>query len=147
MELDGRGRLKVDPKTYQTSHEGVFAGGDVTTGPATVVNAIATGKKAASVIDRYLRGESMAVASEVKLPRVFIEPADVSDEERDAARRAEQAHIPLEAREKNFAEVELGLTEEQARAEARRCLRCDLRFTQPEEEKCGESQQAAIAEG
>lgn len=144
LELDRNGRLKVDPKTFRTSRDGVFAGGDVTTGPATVVNAIATGKKAAAVIDRYLRGESLSVAPEVKLPRAFIEPAVVSDEERDAAERAEQAHIPLAARQKSFAEVELGLTEEQARTEARRCLRCDLKFTQ-EEEKCGACQTAAAA--
>ncbi|MBU4400647.1 MAG: FAD-dependent oxidoreductase [Planctomycetes bacterium] len=129
LELNKNGSIKIDPKTFRTSRDGVFAGGDVATGPATVVDAIAAGKKAAEVIDRYLRGESLTVPPEVKLPRVFIEPAVVDEEQQETARRAKVRSIPPEARRKNFAAVEKTLSEEEAVAEAQRCLRCDLQFT------------------
>ena len=129
MELNKNGSIKIDPKTFRTSRDGVFAGGDVATGPATVVDAIATGKKAAAAIGRYLRGESLEIPPEVKLPRVFIEPAVVDEEQQETARRAKVRSIPPEARRKNFAAVEKTLSEEEAVAEAQRCLRCDLQFT------------------
>ena len=129
LELNKNGSIKIDSKTFRTSRDGVFAGGDVATGPATVVDAIATGKKAAEVIDRYLCGESLTVPPEAKLPRVFIEPAVVDEEQQETARRVKVCSIPPEARQKNFAAVEKTLSEEGAIAEAQRCLRCDLRFT------------------
>lgn len=129
LELNKNGSIKIDPKTFRTSRDGVFAGGDVATGPATVVDAIATGKRAAEVIGRYLRGESLEIPPEVKLPRVFIEPAVVDEEQQETARRVKVRSIPPEARRKNFAAVEKTLSEEEAVAEAQRCLRCDLQFT------------------
>ena len=129
LELNKNGSIKIDPKTFRTSRDGVFAGGDVATGPATVVDAIAAGKKAAAAIGRYLRGESLEIPPEVKLPRVFIEPAVVDEEQQETARRVKIRSIPPEARLKNFAAVEKTLSEEEAVAEAQRCLRCDLRFT------------------
>ena len=132
MKLGEGGRLRVDNEVLCTNREGVFAGGDLVTGPNTVVDAIAAGKKAAGIINRYLDGESLYEPPKVRLPQVFIEPPDVGDEERDAAMRVEPAGLPAESRKKNFAEVEMTLSVEQARAEARRCLRCDLEFTQRE---------------
>jgi NADH-quinone oxidoreductase subunit F len=130
LELNKDGAtVKVDEKTLQTSREGVFAGGDVASGPATVVDAIAVGRRAAEAIDRYIRGESMEVKPERRLPRAFIEPAVVDEEEQERARRVKMPLLPIEQRRKNLAEVELCMTEQQARAEARRCLRCDLKFT------------------
>ncbi len=129
LELNKNGSIKIDPKTFRTSRDGVFAGGDVATGPATVVDAIATGKEAAEVIGRYLRDESLEIPPEIKLPRVFIEPAVVDEEQQETARRAKVHSIPPEARRKNFAAVEKTLSEEEAVAEAQRCLRCDLQFT------------------
>jgi hypothetical protein len=70
---------------------------------------------------------------------VFLEPAVVSEEELENATRAVPPALPPKGRRKNFNEVERSLSEDQARAEARRCLRCDLAFTQ-------ERQQAAIGE-
>ena len=67
---------------------------------------------------------------EVRLPTVYIEPLAVADEGEDRPSRAEPATLGVESRRKNFAEVEMALSAEQARAEARRCLRCDLAFTQ-----------------
>ena len=140
LELDKGGRVKVDAKTLCTNRKGVFAGGDLVTGPNTVVEAIAAGKKAAEVIDRYLQGKELVEPPKVKLPEVFIEPAVVSDEElEDVVKRAEPAALPAESRKKNFAEVEMTLSVEQAAREARRCLRCDLEFThrnENEEAKC-----------
>jgi NADH-quinone oxidoreductase subunit F len=130
LELDKGGRLRVDAKTLQTNRKGVFAGGDLVTGPNTVVNAIAAGKRAASVIDRYIHGEELAEPPKVKLPSVFIEPAVVGEEELEEAERVEPATLNARSRKKSFAEVEMALTVEQAVSEARRCLRCDLEFTQ-----------------
>jgi NADH-quinone oxidoreductase subunit F len=130
LELDKGGRLRVNAKTLQTNRKGVFAGGDLVTGPNTVVNAIAAGKRAASVIDRYIHGEELAEPPKVKLPSVFIEPAVVGEEELEEAERVEPATLNARSRKKSFAEVEMALTVEQAVSEARRCLRCDLEFTQ-----------------
>ncbi|MHC4395285.1 MAG: FAD-dependent oxidoreductase [Planctomycetota bacterium] len=135
LELDKGGRLHVNPKTLCTNREGVFAGGDSVTGPNTVVNAIAAGKKAAEVIDRYVCGQELAEPPKVKLPEVFIEPAAVSKEELEDAPRVEPATLPAKSRKKSFAEVERQLSVEQAKREARRCLRCDLEFTQCKEDE------------
>jgi glutamate synthase (NADPH/NADH) small chain len=57
LETDGRGYIRVDPETMQTSKKGVFAGGDIVTGAATVILAMGAGRKAARSIDAYLRSE------------------------------------------------------------------------------------------
>lgn len=58
IEITEAGTVAVDPFTMETSMPGVFAGGDVVSGPATVVEAIVAGKRAASSIERYMRGEA-----------------------------------------------------------------------------------------
>ena len=130
LELDKGGRLRVDAKTLQTNRKGVFAGGDLVTGPNTVVDAIAAGRKAAGVIDRYVCGQELAEPPRVKLPEVFLEPQQRSDEEFEDVPRVEPATLDAKLRKKSFAEVELPLSVEEAKREARRCLRCDLEFTQ-----------------
>jgi NADH-quinone oxidoreductase subunit F len=127
------GTVRTEAKTFVTDRPGVFAGGDVVRGPNTVVEALADGKDAAAVICRYLRGEDLTVPAEIRLPEVFVPAADEAEEEAPAARAA-MPHLEAEKRTGNFAEVELGLTEGAARCEARRCLRCDLEFTQTEDE-------------
>ncbi|NIT35574.1 MAG: FAD-dependent oxidoreductase [candidate division Zixibacteria bacterium] len=134
IDVSKWGAVQVNPATFETNRPGVFSGGDAVRGPNTVVEAIADGKKAAVVIDRYLRGEDLRVPADVRLPEVFVEAAEVSEEEAAEAARAEPRYLAIEKRKKNFAEVELSLAEGAARAEARRCLRCDLEFTQPERE-------------
>jgi NADH-quinone oxidoreductase subunit F len=129
VETDKNGRVCVDMETYLTSREGVFAAGDLVTGPNTVVDAIAAGKRAARIIDRYLQKKDLKEPPHILLPHVFIEPALVSDEELENARRAVPPSLPIEKRKKNFKEVEMPLSEEQAKREARRCLRCDVEFT------------------
>ncbi len=135
LELDKGGRLRVDAKTLGANRKGVFAGGDLVTGPNTVVDAIAAGRNAAAVIDRYLRGKELREPPQVKLPKFFIEPAAVSDEGFEDAARVEPAALPAKSRRKNFAEVETAFSVEEASREARRCLRCDLEFTRPKEDK------------
>jgi NADH-quinone oxidoreductase subunit F len=109
-----------------------------------VADAIAAGKKAAAVIDRYLLGKGLRMPPQTKLPKFFLEPAAVGDEEFEGAARVEPATLPAESRKKNFAEVETAFSAEAAKREARRCLRCDLEFTRPEQN--GQAQCAAVEE-
>jgi len=135
VEVHKDGRVCVNEKTFCTNRPGVFAGGDVVTGPNTVVDAIMSGRKAAEVIDRYLKGKELTEPAKVRWPQVFIEPAEVGDEEVEDIPRVEPPTIPPESRRRNFAEVEMTLSAEQARRQARRCLRCDLEFTSDEKDK------------
>ena len=59
LELGRGSTIQINPDTLVTNRQGIFAGGDVVTGPATVIEAIAAGSKAARSIDRYLRDESL----------------------------------------------------------------------------------------
>jgi len=131
LNVGKSGRLHIDTETLSTNRSGVFAGGDLVTGPNTVVDAIAAGKKAAEVIDRYLQGKELRVPIKITLPKFFIEPPVIGDEELEEAERVEPATLPVGSRRKNFAEVEMSLSVDQATREARRCLRCDLEFTRP----------------
>ena len=130
LEIDKNGALIVDPETLACSKAGVFAGGDVVTGPNTVVDAIAAGKKAAIMIDRYLHGEKLKQPLERILPKHYIEPWLLTEAEQEDQNRIKPLKMSPSDRRKNFYEVEDTLLEEQARREARRCLRCDLDFTQ-----------------
>ncbi|RKZ00150.1 MAG: hypothetical protein DRQ13_01020 [Ignavibacteriae bacterium] len=125
--------VKVDGKTLQTSRPGVFAAGDVVTGPNTVIEAIAAGKKTAVMIDHYLRGEQLDQPAELDLPSIYVEPVEVEDEDTTKSGRVETPRASVDWRKRNFAEVEVSLSIEEAMCEAKRCLRCDLEFTQPQE--------------
>lgn len=119
----GRGNaFQVDPYTLATSREGVFAGGDAVTGPATVIEAIAAGRQAATSIDKYLGGSG--VIDEKLVPPEEVET--LPEIEEGEKHRCPIPTMPLSQRLGNFAEVELSLSEEIAIEEARRCLRCDL---------------------
>jgi NADH-quinone oxidoreductase subunit F len=120
----------ADRHTFATSRAGVFAGGDVVTGPNTVVDAIAAGKKAAAVIDRFVRGEALSPPAQVRLPSAYLEALEAARPDSPVP-RAHPPAIALDKRTKGFAEVELSLTLEDARTECSRCLRCDLEFTRP----------------
>ena len=143
LELGKSGRLHVDSESLCTKRPGVFAGGDLVTGPNTVVDAIAAGKKAATMINLYLSGKELREPPEIKLPKFFIEPAAIRDDELEEAARVEPATISVTSRRNSFAEVEMALSVEEATREARRCLRCDLEFTQS---KNGECEIAAVEE-
>jgi formate dehydrogenase major subunit len=126
LQLARWGDIEIDGATMQTSEPGIFAGGDCVTGPATVIQAVAAGGRAASAIDEYLRTGSVTPSKELyNCSRGTLE--DLPRHEFEAIPRIARAampSLPLAKREGNFDQVELGLTEEQAREEASRCLQC-----------------------
>jgi len=125
------GSLSVNEESLLTSKKGVFGGGDVVTGPSTVIKAIAAGKKAAFMIARFIEGKSLKMPQDVVLPDVFVKPIDTDDAEEAATARIKAPLLPVNERKESFAEVELAISEKDAKCEARRCMRCDLDFTQP----------------
>ncbi len=129
LALDRSGRIQVDAKTLCTSRQGVFAGGDMVTGPNTVVDAIAAGRQAAGAINRYVSGQPLEIPPEPTLPRTYVEPLTSDPQEASEEARIEPPTLAAKARVGNFAEVELTISAEQAGREAARCLRCDLEFT------------------
>ena len=120
------GTLVVNEDTLETNRPGVFAGGDVVTGPNTVVDAIAAGKKAATMIDRYLMGEKLNQSPEIQKPTIYVPSVEIST---DDSKRVPLPTIPVKERKISLNEVELTLSVEQANYESRRCMRCDLEFT------------------
>ena len=123
FEITRRGTFEVDDNSLSTNIPGVFAGGDAVRGPATVIEAIAAGKRAAISIDCYLRGESLPPGEE-PLPTVTIEDIDLREVERK--NRAVMPAIPLGERARCFREVNLGFSQEAAVEEANRCLNCGV---------------------
>ena len=113
------GTLSVDPLTLQTNIDGVFAGGDVVSGPADVIACIAGGKEAAISIDRYLRGVDMKEGR----PEIVKRVKEVSKEGVKPEARHSMPTLAL-GRRMEFDEVELGFDEKTAIAEAQRCLNC-----------------------
>lgn len=119
LELTPYETIAVDPITLQTSRLGVFAGGDVVTGEATVIDAIAHGKRAAESIDRYLRGGDLRAGREEEMT---VE-RDVPKEGVELKHRKEMPLLSVNERI-DSREVELGFTEEMVLEEAGRCLAC-----------------------
>jgi len=147
VDVTDWGTLKIEDETLTTNREGVFAGGDVVTGPNTVVDAIAAGKKAALMIDRYARGEELHQPAHVELPQTYIEPLMLDEEELSTAERVKPPTIAAAERARCFDEIEMTISVEDATREARRCLRCDLEFTQPKEDKPAEKVALPVEEG
>jgi ferredoxin len=122
----GRGNtLLTDPETLATSRKGIFAAGDVVSGTVSVIKAIASGKKAAIAIDRYLGGDGDITEELAPLD----EPEDFIGREENFANlsRARCQMVPAARRVANFKPVEQALDEVTACNESGRCLRCDLR--------------------
>ncbi|MDZ4231037.1 MAG: NADH-quinone oxidoreductase subunit NuoF [Dehalococcoidales bacterium] len=124
LEVERGGRIKVDPETMLTTREGVYAGGDTVSGPASVIEAIAAGRQAAVSIDRYLGGEGI-IDEVLAPPEGEIAPVD-TDEVEGEKYRPPMEMLPLDERLKSFAQVVLGFDNERATEETKRCLRCDL---------------------
>ncbi len=129
LRVSGWG-IAADERTLATNLPGVFAGGDAVLGADLAVRAVATGRMAAVSIHRYLSGEP--VTGEAHGVNIALTPID--DAERaeifrsiEKARRVGIPVISLERRLRSFDEVELGLPDEAARQEARRCLTCGCR--------------------
>ncbi len=121
IEATRQGTLKINPETLMTTAPGIFAAGDIAFGPRLIINAVADGKKAAEQIDKYLRGPEWKPKS--KYVRVTVLDHHEMAEHYDEYSRLPVPVIPLERRT-GVAEVEVGFTEAQARAEATRCLKC-----------------------
>ncbi|MCK5327324.1 MAG: FAD-dependent oxidoreductase, partial [Candidatus Latescibacteria bacterium] len=117
------GTIEVDERTGATSAEGVFGAGDATSGPATAIEAIATGRRAARTIQQFLRGEEivpaqeMTESDELRKFAEFMPPQQrIATEEASVARRI-----------RSFEEAEFGYRDaEKAQAEAERCLNCGV---------------------
>jgi putative selenate reductase YgfK subunit len=125
IEISRRETIKVAPNTQQTNVPDVFAAGDAVTGPATVVEAIGGGKRAAYAIDAFLRGAKLPGRSPVR-PRDMVEPIRMDYHEKAFIQRQEIPLIDLDRRMHTFDQVELGLDEYAAKQEAKRCMRCDV---------------------
>ncbi|MBP8645250.1 MAG: FAD-dependent oxidoreductase [Syntrophobacteraceae bacterium] len=123
VKLTRWGTIEADEITFATSRPGVFAGGDAQTGPWVAIGAVAAGREAAISISRYLKGEDLRAGREPK-GKVSQENFRPIPEDVETSPRAEMPTISMSKRKASFAEVELGLTEEQALAEARKCLNC-----------------------
>ncbi|HUT67589.1 MAG TPA: FAD-dependent oxidoreductase, partial [Dehalococcoidales bacterium] len=120
------GLVKADPLTLEAGVKGVFAGGDAVTGAATVIQALAAGRKAAVSIDRYLKGEPLDTGREgeaVFESKLIVDTWGIAKES-----RSDVPALPVAQRKSNFKEVELGLSKEEAIKEAKRCLSCDCRI-------------------
>lgn len=145
IQLTESGLIAVDPVTLATSRSGVFAGGDVQSGAATAIEAMAAGRKAAISIMRYLTGKDLrgARGDEEQLVLPYLE------KRAEHRPRLSIPKISLEERKRNFSEVKLGLSEEAAREEATRCLSCECRTCMEECEflKRNASSPKRLAEG
>jgi NADH-quinone oxidoreductase subunit F len=121
LETRNKTFVHVNPVTGQTSEKWIFAGGDVVSGPSSVVEAVAAGERAAVGIDQYLTGKAHSFWREDQPVDTFFNPdAEPTDTPREMLRL-----IPVERRRNNFDEVEQPWIELVAVAQARRCLRCD----------------------
>jgi heterodisulfide reductase subunit A-like polyferredoxin len=125
VDVNKWGNIDTD-RNCITPTPGLFAGGDIVTGPSTVIEAVAAGKRAAESIDRYIRGvdektprfeDSLNPVPEDLLPKT-------KDEEKKP--RAIAAELPVEKRIHDFSEIETCFSEEAAIAECERCLNCAL---------------------
>jgi NADH-quinone oxidoreductase subunit F len=119
-------RMVVDNNTLATNVPGVFAGGDFATGPGFVVEAIAAGRRGAIAIDKYLRGDTSRVEIYDLKSEVIKEVTKEEEETWEEQPRIKMPRLPVPERKRSFIEIEQGFSEEQARQEAKRCLRCDL---------------------
>jgi NADPH-dependent glutamate synthase beta subunit-like oxidoreductase len=121
-----RGNIKASSATLETSKKGVFAGGDIVTGPASVIGAIAQGRLAASSIDKYLGGKG--VVDEVLAPVEAMEPVFGEDAHFSGKKQPHMAELENSKRQGNFDEVEFGYSEQQAVDEGKRCYKCHYRL-------------------
>ena len=121
----GEGRLIADGLTLQTADEKIFAAGDAASGPGSVVEAMAGGRRAAESVDRFLRGEHL------RYGRSYAGPYE-TDFEIDAGRGSGDPRATIQERRcagrGDFSEIEQGFDMETARQEAKRCHSCGEPF-------------------
>ena len=127
VEVTDRGTIVADSREFRTTHPKVFAGGDAVRGPATLIEAIGDGQRAAFAIERaltdsdYRRGFLDQVQKLRRVPRaVPVDQLEVT------MPRGVPELVPANERVRSFVEVVRAMTADEARHEASRCLRCDL---------------------
>ena len=125
LELTDRGNIRADEDTFETNLNGVFAIGDATNkGASIAIEAIGEADRCAKVVDAFLKGESF----ETRVPYISKRDESTIDySQREKLNKIIAKVLPADERNKCFDEVSLGLTEEEAKAEARRCLECGCR--------------------
>jgi NADH-quinone oxidoreductase subunit F len=129
IEVSGWAGIVADPKTLATGRAGIFAGGDVVSGPKTIIEAVAAGRRAAGSIHEYLAGAANGEAEILKVVRYATSAEPTL--KLDIANRP-RVHAPLPVVETgNFKATQQGFSEEAARAEASRCFRCDAVYGCP----------------
>ena len=126
ITTDKKGKISVDQETLACSKQGVFSGGDVVSGPASIIEAIDAGRKSAVSVDKYLGGEGQVYQRFI--PEEQESPCLNREEGFGCRKRAEMTLLPVNKRVHNFSQVEYGFDEKTAVEEAKRCLRCQLRL-------------------
>ncbi len=128
--LTSQQTIAVNPNTMMTSRSGVFAAGDGVSGTAFVIEAIASGHKAAAAIIRYLRGAPLESPPPPKLPVAHLSRAEIEHRvamgELHRQPRVPMPELPVEQRIRVFDEVDRGYDDESAQREAARCLACGV---------------------
>jgi heterodisulfide reductase subunit A-like polyferredoxin len=122
--------IAINPNTFAATRPGVFAAGDSVSGTAFVIEAVASGHKAAESIHRYLQGKSLEPQPKPELPVVTFTPEEarqrLHSSHARAGGRVAMPELSVDQRLGSFAEVECGYTDELAQAEAARCLACAI---------------------
>jgi NADPH-dependent glutamate synthase beta subunit-like oxidoreductase/ferredoxin len=126
LKWSRRDTIRVDSATMATHVPGIFAAGDTVTGPATVIEAIGGGKRAANGIDRYLQGLPQPKLPPVPVRRQRAAWTEVPANTKMVLKRPVMPLLKIDRRRTTFQQVELGYSENMVREEARRCLRCDI---------------------
>lgn len=125
LELNERGNIAADADFFTTSIDGVFAIGDATNrGASIAIEAIGEADRCAKAVDAYLNGQKL----DTRVPYISKRDESTIDySDREKRSRLNPKVLPADVRNKNFDEVSLGFTEEEAKAEADRCLECGCR--------------------
>ncbi|MBE6720358.1 MAG: 4Fe-4S dicluster domain-containing protein [Ruminococcaceae bacterium] len=125
LELTDRGNILADEDTFETNIDGVFAIGDATNkGAGIAIEAIGEADRCVKIVDAYLKGEDY----ETRVPYISKRDESTIDySDREKSPRLNPKVLAPEVRNKNFDEVSLGFTAEEAKAEANRCLECGCR--------------------
>ena len=125
LKLNERGNIEADPDFFTTDIDGVFAIGDATNrGASIAIEAIGEADRCAKAVDAFLNGQAL----DTRVPYISKRDEstiDYSDRKKES--RITPKVLPADVRNKNFDEVSLGFTEEEAKAEANRCLECGCR--------------------
>ena len=125
LELNESGNIIADADIFTTSIDGVFAIGDATNrGASIAIEAIGEADRCAKAVDAYLNGQEL----DTRVPYISKRDESTIDySDREKQSRINPKVLPADVRNRNFDEVSLGFTEEEAKAEANRCLECGCR--------------------